>query len=84
MFFGTSTSYWLASRCISFLTNNASFKLRIVNNNGLDGSSLYDLLELVSGAGIRVCPVVYLPSSVEVTVSTDASTYHKTVPHEVQ
>ena len=35
-------------------------------------------------ATAAVCPVVYLPASVKITVSTDSSNYHQSDPHEVK
>ena len=85
MFFGTNTYYWLASRCILCSSNFASFYLRFVDNSRLNGLNLYDSAGgTYSISSYRVCPVVYLPSSVEVTVSTDDSTYHQSKPHEVK
>lgn len=86
MFFGTGTHYWLASRCIFCSSDDAFFRLRYVNISSLDANSLYVSNVSTYSNRYRVCPVVYLPSSVEVEISpsTDKSTYHKTVPHEVK
>ena len=91
MFFGTGTKYWLASRCIGYGTyyerSQAQFEVRLVSSSSLDGGLL-----AISGDGAygicnyRVCPVVYLPASVQIEISpsTDKSAYHETVPHVVK
>ena len=86
MFFGTGTYYWLASRCIHCDSNHAYFVVRGVNNSYLNGYNLCNSSDYTYGNIYRVCPVVYLPSSVQVEISpsTDTSTYHKTVPHVVK
>ena len=78
MFFGTGTYYWLASRCIYCSSSSANFGLRFVDHGDFSAGILS-----YSGSA-PVCPVVYLPSSVKVTVSTDDSTYHQSKPHEVK
>lgn len=85
MFFGTGTSYWFASRSIKCNLEQATFYVCCLINNGLGASDL--CYSNSSGSYIRsarVCPVVYLPSSVEVIVSTDDSTYHQSEPHVVK
>ena len=84
MFFGTNAYYWLASRFISCYSDHASFGLRYVYRSIFIANSLYDSAQGGYSRSNHVCPVVYLPSSVQVTVSTDTSTYHQTVPHVVQ
>ena len=85
MFFGTST-YWLASRCFDCASGGANFRVRRVSYSYLVGDYLYGSNDGPSTSYDRVCPVVYLPSSVQVEISpsTDTSTYHKTVPHVVK
>ena len=84
MFFGTGTYYWLASRCIYCNSDYALFGVRFVNNSNLSGASLSYSYDRTYDSLGRVCPVVYLPSSVNITVSKDTSTYHQEHPHEVQ
>ena len=85
MFFETGTDYWLASRCINCDSYGAHFRVRYVSSTNLSGA--YDLYSSYAGTSTnigRVCPVVFLPSSVQVTVSEDESEYHRTVPHVVK
>ena len=86
MFFETGTYYWLASRCIDCSSSFAYFRLHFVYSSSLDAYSLYFSYGNTNTSYNRVCPVVYLPSSVQVEISpsTDTSTYHKTVPHVVK
>ena len=87
MFFGTGTYYWLASRCVYCYSDFAGFFVRYVGGSNLDGNYLYCSYDGTNGESRRVCPIVYLPSSVnvKVTASTeDNSTYHQSKPHEVK
>lgn len=86
MFFGTGTYYWLASRCVYCDSSFAGFGLRSVYGGYFNADNLYYSYGYTSICDHRVCPVVYLPSSVQVEISpsTDTSTYHKTVPHVVK
>ena len=83
MFFGTGTSYWLASRCIYCGPENACFCLHRVNGSSLNAYSLYNSDASPMQYCCRVCPVVSIPSSVQVTASTDNSEYHQSSPHIV-
>lgn len=71
MFFGTGTYYWLASRCIYSLSGRAYFAVRYVYYSYLSGYDLYDSFKYANNRSSRVCPVVYLPSSVEVEISAN-------------
>ena len=87
MFFGTGTYYWLASRCIDCYSDYAIFHVRFVYGSSLTGAYLYYSRDYANYGDIRVCPVVYLPSSVQVEISPsteDNSTYHQSKPHEVK
>lgn len=84
MFFETGTYYWLASRCLRCISDSAYFYLHGVSRSNFSASRLYYSYDGTNGNYGCVCPVVYLPSSVEVTVSEDKSTYHQTVPHVVK
>ena len=84
MFFETSTNYWLASRCIGCHSDRAGFRVRTVGDSYIGAFGLYGSGNGTDGSDRCVCPVVNLPSSVEVTVSTDDSTYHQSKPHEVK
>ena len=86
MFFETGTYYWLASRCNDCSSGGADFKVRYVYCTNLNGNRLCNSYGSTYSYDYRVCPVVYLPSSVQVEISpsTDTSTYHKTVPHVVK
>ena len=86
MFFGTGTSYWLASRCIYCYSDSACFDVCGVYNSSLGDCCLYGSGDDTNSLSDRVCPVVYLPSSVQVEISpsTDKSVYHEKVPHVVK
>ena len=73
MFFGTGTSYWLASRCFDCYSSGAIFGLRDVSRGNFGTYYLYYSGGSTSGSNYRVCPVVYLPSSVEVEVKDGTS-----------
>ena len=84
MFFETGTYYWLASRCVYCGSGGAIFRVRYVYSASFNAYDLYYSDGNAHDDGSRVCPVVFLPSSVQVTVSEDESEYHQTVPHVVQ
>ena len=85
MFFETSTNYWLASRCIGCHSDRAGFRVRTVGDSYIGAFGLYGSGNDTDGSDRCVCPVVNLPSSVEVTASTeDNSKYHQSKPHEVK
>ena len=84
MFFETGTVYWLASRCIGCSSDGAIFRVRGVGSPRLNANDLCSSFGATYNNNSRVCPVVFLPSSVQVTVSEDESEYHQTVPHVVQ
>ena len=71
MFFGTGTYYWLASRCISCRSNYAYFSVRFVDSSYFDAFNLYFSNGSTDNGIGRVCPVVYLPSSVDVEISAN-------------
>ncbi len=83
MFFETDTYYWIASRCIDCYSEAAYFGVRCVLKDGPSALALYYSYNRTNNAGSCMCPVVNIPASVNITVSTDSSTYHKTVPHVV-
>lgn len=89
MFFETNINYWFASRSCYCGFDFSYFGLRCVDEGEFDDDAMYssDNDEDGYGDGNNVCPVVYIPSSVnvKVTASTeDNSTYHKSKPHEVK
>ena len=81
MFFGTGTWYWLASRCIVCNSEGAFFRIRLVYRNSFYCSRINSNGYFFTSCG--VCPMVYIPSSVKVTVSRDNSIYHQNDPHKI-
>ena len=73
MFFGTGTYYWLALRCINCFSNYAEFGVRYVNRSGLDAAYLYRSYDNTRSGNLRVCPVVSIPSSIQVEVKDGTS-----------
>lgn len=87
LFFGTGTYYWLASRCLDCDSEYAIFDVRYVRESSLGGTYLYASNNSTGGSYRCLCPVVYIPASVnvKVTASTeDNSTYHQLKPHKVK
>lgn len=78
MFFGTDTYYCLASRCIGCGSDFVYFALRNVSGSNLYGYNLYRSDNNTDCSGGRVCPVVYLPSSVEVEISANPKNQNNT------
>ena len=71
IFFGTGTYYWLASRCITCDSDYARFSVRTVYGSNFGAYRLYYSYDGAYNNSGRVCPVVYLPSSVEVEISAN-------------
>ena len=71
MFFETGTYYWLASRCIHCDLNYAGFSVRFVDSSNFYAGDLYYSYDYTNTGRRRVCPVVYLPSSVDVEISAN-------------
>ena len=71
MFYGTGTKYYLASRCIGLTPPFAYFNLRTINGNGIDASLMRtsDNEDYGSPSSGKVCPIVYIPSDVEIDIS---------------
>ena len=69
IFFGTNTSYWVASRCNTVGTDIASFNLRRVDLYRFSGGSgkLFDSYYNTYTEQCRVCPIITIPSTVKVT-----------------
>ena len=84
MFFGADTLYWLASRCIYCDLSCSCFRVRCVQYSLINAYDMYVSYNTGGSTNGQVCPIVYLPSTVQVTVSKDNSTYHQTQPHVVQ
>ncbi len=78
MFFGTGTLYWLASRCISCWSVSASFSVRRVNDVQFDCLGVYASSDNDIGWSNCVCPIVYLPSSVQVEISSNPKNQNNT------
>jgi len=81
MFFGTGTNYWVASRCIYCNSAYAYFYVRYVYYSNLYAYYLYDSGDHTDSRNYRVCPVVSIPSSVQVKLCT--GTNDSTHPHTV-
>ena len=73
MFFGTGTYYWLASRCVDCRSGIAYFGVRFVNNSSLFASLLYYSNGRAESLSSRMCPVVSIPSSIQVEVKDGTS-----------
>ena len=73
MFFGTGIYYWLASRCINCYSGGASFRVRRVDKSYLDADILYYSYDGAFSNRDRVCPVVSIPSSIQVEVKDGTS-----------
>ena len=71
MFFGTGTCYWLASRCIFCDSSYVGFGLRDVGFSCLSSTYLYYLTGSGGYVENRMCPVIHLPSSVDVEISAN-------------
>ena len=71
MFFETETNYWCASRCIKCQSALGSFCIRIVNNSNFDAKPAYLTSDMYVNSPKRICPVVYIPASAQVIVSTN-------------
>ena len=81
MFFGTGTKYWLASRCIDCGSKRAYFYVRYVGISNLSVYFLYYSDDNTASDGYRVCPIVSIPSTIQVTpcTGTNSSTNTHTV-----
>ena len=55
---GTSTGYWIASRCINTNDSNCSFGVRNVNNGSLECSDLFNSYGDEQNASFGLFPVV--------------------------
>ena len=83
MFLETNTNYWMASRCVHCNPQGPDFRLRRIVKSDIRGFGLY-----YSGGddsnynSNRICPIVYLPTSVKIKRSLNATDENK--PHEVQ
>ena len=80
MFYGTGTKYYLASRCIGLAPPFAYFNLRTINGNGIDASLMRtsDNEDYGSPSSGKVCPIVYIPSDVEIDISANPKNQNNT------
>ena len=80
MFFGTNTDYWLASRGIECTSDYVNFGLFCVYGSDLLCGDLYNWQSGKSNDS-RVCPIVSIPSTIQVTpcTGTNSSTNTHTV-----
>ena len=80
MFFEINTEYWLASRCIGSNSDYVYFFMRTVNKTSFDTKFMFGSVQNAGGTDIHVCPIVTIPSSVEVqktTGTTSSTNYHE-------
>ena len=86
IFFGTGTKYWVASRCVRGLSEHAIFSLRIVSKNKILANGLYNSYGWTESTCNQVCPIIYVPSSVEVEISTNPKNQTNTdgIAHSVK
>ena len=86
LFFGTGCNYWLASRCIGYSSDavkQAWFGIRYVSGKAQLSSNLVYFASGTSRSQKNaVCPIVYLPSSININISKTASSSSGT-PHMV-
>ena len=80
MFFGTGTKYYLASRCIGLAVPFAYYNLRTVNGTGLNATVMCISTDesYSSPSGANICPIVYIPASVEVNISANPKNQNNT------
>ena len=52
--------------------------------NNIAGAWIYNSQNINDNSVGVICPIIYIPSSVKVKISTDTSKYHQSVPHIVQ
>ena len=67
MIFGTTASYWLASRYTYCFSPYAGFGLLNVNYSDLGGNTMFRSSGYADSLGIRVRPVVSLESDIKIT-----------------
>lgn len=79
IFFETDAKYWLASRCIDCETDRIYFRIRDVNKTNIGGYIMYTSKNEDWNRSRAICPIIFIPASVGITVSTD-----KSMPHIVQ
>ena len=60
---GSSTSYWLASRCIDTYLINCSFNIRYVNSGSVESFGMYDSNDNTSSGYRGLFPVISLNAS---------------------
>lgn len=70
MFFDTGGKYWIASRCIDYSKNGFWFRVRDVNNTKIGGYFLHFSKGEEHERSRSICPIVRIPSNVEVTPCT--------------
>ena len=80
MFFGTGTKYYLASRCIGLAAPFAYYDLRTVNMTGLNATVMHISSDESYGSpsGGSICPIVYIPASVDVNISANPKNQNNT------
>lgn len=55
---GTSTGYWIASRCINTNDSNCDFSVRNINGGNLEGSSMFNSNGDENAESLSIFPVV--------------------------
>ena len=81
MFFGAGTNIDLASRGVYCYSDFARFGMRYVGSAGFNSKILYDSYAYDITIGCRICPIVSIPSTIQVTpcTGTNSSTNTHTV-----
>lgn len=83
MFLETNTNYWMASRCVHCNPQGPDFRLRRIVKSDIRGFGLYySSGDYSYNNANRICPIVYLPPSVKIKRSLNAT--DKNNPHKVQ
>ena len=79
MIFGTNSSYWLASRCVSCVSDTTAFGLRYVSEFNLFGESMFSSSDYAYDYGHYLRPAVSVGSNVTIqtVVNNSMSTPHK-------
>ena len=68
---GSSTTYWLASRCVSTGSSYCNFGMRIVGSGDVYAYSMYSSSDITGGSSLALFPAVSLSSEL---INGDATT----------
>ncbi|MBP3503212.1 MAG: hypothetical protein J6K42_07070, partial [Clostridia bacterium] len=70
---GSSTNYWVASRCVHIYTTSISFRIRFVNSGYLYANDMLSSSSYTGGNAHSIFPVVSLSSELLETTATDGT-----------